>query len=160
MSNQKRTKSVSDIDYGALDTLIGYRLRRAQVSFFNGFAERFSKYGITPGLFGVLSVVKNNPGSTQTSIANALGNDRSAMVGVVDRLEGLNLVERKPAIQDRRSHALFLTDEGEKFYKKMIREVKQHEQEYCALLDDGELELLMDILERFAAVHPSSATKK
>jgi len=156
MANQKGTKNVSEIDYGILDTLIGYKLRRAQVSFFNGFAERFSKYGITPGLFGVLSVVKNNPGSTQTSIANALGNDRSAMVGVVDRLEGLNLVERKPAIQDRRSHALFLTEEGEKFYKKMIKEVKLHEQEYYSLLAEGEKEMLMDILERFADVHPSS----
>lgn len=139
-----------DIDFGILDTLIGYKLRRAQMCMFNHFSEHCSRFGITPGLFGVLSIVERNPGLTQTAIANALGNDRSAMVSVVDRLESMNLVERKPSASDRRSHALFLTKHGEAFYNEMVTEVQKHEASFTSLLQEGEKELIINILERFA----------
>jgi len=145
----------SVINYGDLDNLMGYKLRRAQVSFFESFAQRCSKFGITPGLFGVLSLVKHNPGQTQTAIANALGNDRSAMVSVVDRLEAMNVLERKPSVSDRRSHALFLTLEGETFYTQLIEEVKQHEQQFMQLLAGDEAKIIADVLDRFAALKTS-----
>lgn len=140
------------INYGDLDNLMGYKLRRAQVSFFDSFAQRCSKFGITPGLFGVLSLVKHNPGQTQTAIANALGNDRSAMVSVVDRLEEMSVLERKPSKSDRRSHALFLTSEGEVFYTELIDEVKKHEQQFLDLLEGDEASVIANVLDRFAAV--------
>lgn len=147
MANQK---SMEQIDYGILDTLVGYKLRRAQVTVFNHFSERCLKFGITPGLFGVLSIVERNPGLTQTAIANALGNDRSAMVSVVDRLEALNVVERKPSVTDRRSHALFLTAQGETFYKELVEQVLAHEKEFTDTLKEGEKALMLDMLDRFA----------
>lgn len=147
--------SPEDIDYGILDTLIGYKLRRAQVNMFNAFSEHCSRFGITPGLFGVLSIVERNPGLTQTAIANALGNDRSAMVSVVDRLESMNIVERKPSASDRRSHALFLTKHGEAFYKELVAEVLNHEASFTSLLKDGEKALIIDILDRIGAHKPS-----
>ena len=147
--------SSEDIDYGILDTLLGYKLRRAQVSIFNDFTEHCSRFGITPGLFGVLSIVERNPGLTQTAIANALGNDRSAMVSVVDRLESMDIVERKPSASDRRSHALFLTRHGEAFYKELVAEVLNHEASYTSLLKEGEKGLILDILDRIAAHQPT-----
>ncbi|UTW02295.1 MarR family transcriptional regulator [Amphritea atlantica] len=154
MANQN---SSEDIDYGILDTLVGYKLRRAQVNLFNHFSEHCSRFGITPGLFGVLSIVERNPGLTQTAIANALGNDRSAMVSVVDRLEAMNVVERKPSTSDRRSHALFLTKHGEAFYAELVEEVLKHEANFTSLLNEGEKALIIDILDRFAAHAPSKA---
>ena len=143
------------IDYGDLNTLIVYKLRRAQVSFFDSFAQRCSKFGITPGLFGVLSLVKHNPGQTQSAIANALGNDRSAMVSVVDKLEAMQVLVRKPSATDRRSHALFLTKEGEKYYAELITQVREHEQQFMDLLQDDEAAIISDVLDRFAAVKSS-----
>ncbi len=147
--------SPDEIDYGILDTLVGYKLRRAQVNLFSDFSEQCSRFGITPGLFGVLSIVERNPGLTQTAIANALGNDRSAMVSVVDRLESMNVVERKPSASDRRSHALYLTKHGEAFYKELVNEVLKHEASFLSLLKEGERELIIDILHRFAMHKPS-----
>lgn len=149
--------SSEEIDYGILDTLVGYKLRRAQVNLFSDFTEHCSRFGITPGLFGVLSIVERNPGLTQTAIANALGNDRSAMVSVVDRLEGMNIVERKPSASDRRSHALFLTKYGETFYKELVEEVLRHERSFLSLLKEGERELIIDVLNRFASHKPVKA---
>lgn len=151
MAKQSET---SEIDYGILDTLVGYKLRRAQVTVFSNFAERCSDFGITPGLFGVLSIVERNPGLTQTAISKALGNDRSVMVSVVDRLEAMNVVERKPSKSDRRSHALFLTKHGEEFYQEVVAQVLRHEDDFNSLLKEGEKELMLDILARFAAHKP------
>lgn len=151
------SNSPENIDFGILDTLVGYKLRRAQVSMFNHFSEHCSRFGITPGLFGVLSIVERNPGLTQTAIANALGNDRSAMVSVVDRLEGMNIVERKPSASDRRSHALFLTKHGQEFYNEIVAEVLNHEASFTSLLKEGEKALIIDILDRFAAHNPPKA---
>jgi len=141
--------SSSDIlDFGMLHQLIGYRLRRTQMVFFNSFAEACNDLGISPGLFGVLTLVKENPGRTQTAIAQALGNDRSAMVAAVDKLEKLELVDRRPSRTDRRSYALFLTDKGEEFYQNLSQRVIEHENALEKVLRPGEKELLLDMLSR------------
>ncbi|WP_221794028.1 MarR family winged helix-turn-helix transcriptional regulator [Oceanobacter mangrovi] len=139
------------LDFGILHELIGYRLRRAQLVFFNSFADACNDLGISPGLFGVLVLVKQNPGRTQTAIAQAMGNDRSAMVSAVDRLEKKDLVERRPSQNDRRSYALYLTANGEAFYDRLVERVLQHEHALEGVLRPGEKDLLIDILSRLCA---------
>jgi len=77
------------------------------------------------------------------------------MVSVVDRLESMNIVERKLSASDRRSHALFLTKHGETFYKELVAEVLNHEASFTSLLKDGEKDLIIDILDRIATHKPS-----
>lgn len=138
------------VDFGVLDTLLGYKLRRAQLTFFNNFSSACSDLGISPGLFGVLVVVKNNPGLTQTAVGKALGNDRSAMVAVVDKLEKMDLIERRPSKKDRRSYALYLTANGESFYDRLEQRVCEQEEELYKRLQPGEKELLLRILDQFS----------
>ncbi|MFK4754197.1 MULTISPECIES: MarR family winged helix-turn-helix transcriptional regulator [Oceanospirillaceae] len=140
--------SSDSLDFGILHDLIGYRLRRTQLVFFNRFAEACTDLGISPGLFGVLVLVSRNPGRTQTAIAQALGNDRSAMVAAVDKLEKMDLVERRPSLNDRRSYALYLTEHGETFYQTIENRVREHEQGLESLLEPGEKDLLIDMLAR------------
>ncbi|MGB0663388.1 MAG: MarR family winged helix-turn-helix transcriptional regulator [Pontibacterium sp.] len=152
-----KKKISSDIDYGILDSLIGYKLRLAQVNMFSIFTERCAEFDITPGLFGVLAIVERNPGLTQTAIANALGNDRSVMVSVVDRLEKMNVVQRKPSVSDRRSHALYLTDHGEALYQQLLEKVLAHEKELMNSFTKEEQTLMIDVLARIAAFRPTSS---
>jgi len=137
------------VNFGVLDRLLGYKLRRAQLTFFNSFSAACSDLGVSPGLFGVLVVVKENPGLTQTAVAKALANDRSAMVGAVDKLEQMDLIERRPSKKDRRSYALFMTPYGLEFYEKLIKRVCDQEEGLYKLLNPGEKELLLSILDRF-----------
>ncbi len=139
------------VNFGLLDDLIGYRLRRAQMNFFSKFGEICSDLGISPGLFAVLNIVECNPGLTQTRVAQALGNDRSAMVAAVDKLEGMNLIERRPAKNDRRSYALFMTEYGREFFASLCERVLAHENEMAERLkDDNEKEWLIDVLRRLS----------
>ncbi|WP_221794047.1 MarR family winged helix-turn-helix transcriptional regulator [Oceanobacter mangrovi] len=145
------SKPTDKLDFGILHELIGYRLRRAQLVFFNSFSSACNDLGVSPGLFGVLVLVKQNPGRTQTAISQALGNDRSAMVAAVDKLEKKDLVERRPSLTDRRSYALYLTENGERFYQQLVDRVLQHETDLEAVLRPGEKDLLIDILMRLCA---------
>lgn len=141
-----------DVDFGVLNEFLGYRLRRAQMNFFNKFGEVCADLGISPGLFAVLAIVERNPGLTQTAVAQALGNDRSAMVAAVDKLESKNLLERRPAKNDRRSYALFMTSEGQTFFKTLCDRVVAYENKMAAerLNDDNEKKWLLEALERLA----------
>ncbi|NLQ18342.1 MarR family transcriptional regulator [Marinomonas sp. M1K-6] len=141
-------KTDPSIDFGILNSLVGYRLRRAQMNFFTKFSEVCSDLGISPGLFAIIAIVERNPGLTQTAVAQALGNDRSAMVAAVDKLEKMDILERRPAINDRRSYALFMTKQGKTFFQNLTERVMEHEKVMAARLDsDQELDWLLKTLD-------------
>ncbi|WP_417527555.1 MarR family winged helix-turn-helix transcriptional regulator [Marinomonas shanghaiensis] len=141
-------KTDQSVDFGILNTLVGYRLRRAQMNFFSKFAEVCSDLGISPGLFAIIAIVERNPGLTQTAVAQALGNDRSAMVAAVDKLEKMDILERRPAINDRRSYALFMTKKGEKFFATLSGRVMEHEKIMASRLEgENELDWLLKTLD-------------
>ena len=143
---------MNKVDFGILNELVGYRLRRAQLNYFADFSNTLAEEGISPGLFGLIAIVHANPGLTQTAVANALGNDRSAMVPAIDRLEKLNIVERRISANDKRSYSLYLTSQGEAKYRRMVKKIRIHESHFDALMTDKEKTLLLDILGRLAAV--------
>ena len=68
---------------GVLPTLLGYRLRRAQQAVFRDFASAVAE--ISPGRAGMLLLIDANPGVTQGRLAQAVGLDRSTMVGGTTR---------------------------------------------------------------------------
>jgi DNA-binding MarR family transcriptional regulator len=106
------TKSPRSFDTGSVSGIIGYRLRRAQVSVFQQFMARFAEFGLTPAEYSVLALIGANPGSKQTQIGEALGIKRANFVTLVNSLENRGLTERRQPAGDRRSNALFLTETG------------------------------------------------
>lgn len=109
------TRSPRSFDTGLVSGIIGYRLRRAQVSVFQQFMARFAEFGLTPAEYSVLALIGANPGSKQTQIGEALGIKRANFVTLVNSLEKRGLTERRQPAGDRRSNALFLTEAGEAF---------------------------------------------
>ena len=149
--NKPRDTS-ADIELGLLKSLLGYHLRRAQVAVFQHFAQTMGEADITPGQFGVLSVINGNPGLSQTQLGNALGIDRSTVVMVIDRLEGRGLVMRTPQPNDRRSHALKLSEKGARLLRALEVKVRAHEQHIARELAPAEQRALIDLLDRVAKV--------
>src|SRR3972149_10268666 len=82
------------LSYGLLSELIGYHLRRAQAVVFDDFMRSMADSRITPGQFGVLTMIQANPGISQSALARALGIERSTMVAVIDELEARRLADR------------------------------------------------------------------
>ena len=133
-------------ELGVLPGLIGYQLRLAQRAIFADFADTVGESGISPGLFGILVVIGENPGLTQQALANAAHLDRSSVVTVIDKLEDRGLVERRAA--DRRSNGLFLADKGAALLRELKRKVAQHERRVVRDLSTRERAHLVALLQR------------
>jgi DNA-binding MarR family transcriptional regulator len=134
------------LDYGLLPELIGYHLRRAQVQLFADFARTMAEAQLTPGQFGVVTLIGANPGLTQSALARAVGIERSTMVAVIDTLQGRGLVERRPSPIDRRSYALMLTEAGRVLLERMTPLVRAHERHMARRLSAGDKDKLIELL--------------
>ena len=139
-----------EISLGLLPSLLGYALRRTQVAVFQNFTEVVGASELTPGQFGVLVVIDANPGLSQTQLGNALGIDRSTVVAVIDRLESRGLVARQPAPNDRRTHALHLSDSGKTTLRRLTERVRAHERQIARHLSAEERARLIELLKRVA----------
>ena len=115
------------IDTAGTSSIIGYRLRRAQLKVFQRFLAVFEKLNLRPAEYSVLVLIADNPGRKQTEIAEALGIKRANFVALMDGLEKRGLAERRKAAGDKRSHSLHLTPEGSRFVAKMAGVWNEHE---------------------------------
>lgn len=115
---------IEDVQMG---NIIGYQLRKAQLAVFQYFQEVFSELKLRPAEFSVLSLIIQEPGQKQSEIAQKLGIKRANFVALMDTLEQRGLAERRKGEKDRRSHSLYITQEGERFMKKCM--IKWHEHE-------------------------------
>jgi len=150
--DEPRRKGTASVDLDLLPTLLGYRLRRAQIAVFHDFMQTMAEEQVTPGQFGVLTVIGANPGLSQTAVAEALGSERSAMVAILDRLERRGLVVRRRLATDRRTYALSLTGEGEAFLRHLKNRVRMHENRIAARLDAGDRKTLVRLLGEIGRV--------
>ncbi len=149
-NNRQSDKKAADIDFGILPSLLGYHLRRAQIVMFNDFVKAMADVQITPGQFGVITIINSNPGLTQSALARAVGIERSTMVAVIDALEDRGLVERRPSPNDRRSYALVLSEKGKELHRDLEPLIKEHEQRISGDLTDEEKDQLIGYLTRMA----------
>lgn len=143
-------KPVTAVDWGILDELIGFHLRRAQSVVFDKFMHMFGGQKVTPGQFGVLTLIEQNPDFNQSGLAGALGIERSTMVAVINALEERGLVRRRQSPADRRSYVLSLSRRGKDLLAVVNRKVRLHEQLIAAELDEEEKEILVELLKKIS----------
>lgn len=141
-------KKTTELDFGMLPGLVGYQLRMAQIAMFRDFSTGLGEFDVTPGLFGVLVIIEANPDLKQAELARATQLDRSTVVSVIDNLERRGLVERRSALNDRRSNALRLTAEGVALLRKLKRQVNVHEKRLVENFSDEERETFRGLLQK------------
>ena len=136
------------IDIGPLPQLVGYALRRAQLAVFQDFYATFAEFDIRPTQFSVLTVLRHNPGRRQSQIADALGIKRANFVALFDGLRTRGLAERRPAPDDRRAHALYLTEAGAALLDELAAPLARHEGRFIARLGAADMQRLLTLLHR------------
>ena len=130
---------------GALPQLLGYRLRLAQQAVFRDFARSIPE--ASPGRVGILLLIDANPGVTQSRLAQAVGIDRSTMVGVLHALQARELIERRRG-EDRRTNGLWLTRTGRELVASLKQRIRTHERRVASRLSGGERAHLLAMLEK------------
>ncbi|MBO0764224.1 MAG: MarR family transcriptional regulator, partial [Hyphomicrobiaceae bacterium] len=97
-----RETGARGFDFDELPSYVGFQVRRAQVRIFSEFEAALRDFDFTPGSFGVLTLIRANPGITQGELAAAFGVDKSTISPVIFRLESRGLVRRQVLASDRR----------------------------------------------------------
>ncbi len=149
-----RTKAAAaqsgvELELPPMGSIIGYKLRRAQLFVFQDFLTAFAKMKLRPAEFSVLAMIAEKPGQKQTEIAGKLGIKRANFVALMDGLERRGLAQRQKAAGDKRSHALQLTPEGSAFVEKMLAVWREHENGLIAKLGGAaERDRLIALLDR------------
>lgn len=115
------------IVYDELPQYVGYQVRRAQARIFAEFEAALDGCNFTPGTFGVLTLIRANPGITQVALAAAFGVDKSTMSPVIFRLEKRGFIRRTVLPSDRRCHALHFQPEAEAEYQRARERVRSFE---------------------------------
>jgi DNA-binding MarR family transcriptional regulator len=157
MTGRRNSKSKSEtfsfnariegINYDILDELIGYAVRRAQLSIYEDFAASLGQEGITPQRFSSLVIIENNPGISQTRLSEVMGIARSGVVSIIDTFEKTGLLERQES-EDRRSYKLHLTKDGKRQLKKYKHAVQNHDNRITQQLTDTEKQQLRELLKK------------
>ena len=135
---------------GLLPGHLGTHLRRADQAVFAHFQKALQDVELTPGEFGILLLIYENDGLSQTELGNAIGVDRSTVVTLIDRFEHNNVVARHPSPIDRRTHALSLTPAGRQLMQTLIPRIEAHERAIASRLSPAEQLQLIELLSRIA----------
>ena len=139
------------IDYDCLPGFLGYVLRNTQTWVFDDFKAHIGTLGVSPGEFGLLTLIKANDGLTQNELAAAVGLNKSTLTPALQRLEQKGLVERRPIRQDRRYNTLTLSKAGAALYPELLSRVEAHDRSVTANLSDGERSDLLRLLGKLRA---------
>ncbi|MGW7084200.1 MarR family winged helix-turn-helix transcriptional regulator [Streptomyces sp. NPDC054871] len=124
-----------------------YRLGLRSGQLFNAALQRS---GLRLRHYALLRYLATVEGAAQRELSQELGYDPSAIVGLVDDLERLGFVERRPAPDDRRRRIVALAPAGHDFLRDSDEVARGVTDELLAPLGVEEREMLHVLLSRVA----------
>jgi DNA-binding MarR family transcriptional regulator len=115
--------------------------------------DALEETGLSSYHHAILALLDEEPRETQATIADALGFDRSHLVGVLDELEERGLIERRRDPDDRRRHLVSLTPAGKEALTQLRAVAKRVDDEFFEPLNPAERKTLTALLARLASHH-------
>lgn len=111
-----------------------------------GFERALEPMGLKARHYGILAALTGEGPYAQRDLGEKLAIDRTTMVGLVDELEGLGLVERRRDPGDRRRYDLALTDSGKRMILEADAVAVRVQEAVLSPLDDAERHRLHEML--------------
>lgn len=142
-SAEPTSRATAEQGFGFLLVQLGFRFAAL-------FAERLAPLGLEPRQFGALTTIAAAEGESQQAIAQHMGLTATRMVFLVDELERLGLAERRRNPDDRRSHALYLTDQGHELLVRGREVASAHDRAIGDPLTQAERARLTGLLRKLA----------
>ena len=135
----------SDIEVAEFAGQLFFRLWRASHT---RTAETLSSVGLTPALFALLNVLGARQGAIQQQLSSDMGIDPSAMVKLIDELEGAGLAKRRRRPGDRRAWEVAITPKGRRTLERARGFVGRVENEVLGGLTSADRRQLLMLLRR------------
>ncbi|GII02922.1 MarR family winged helix-turn-helix transcriptional regulator [Planobispora takensis] len=109
-------------------------------------------HGLSMWAYAVLLALGEEPTRSQSALAQAIGADKTRIIGVLDGLQDRGLIERRPDPRDRRVHLLLLTPEGRRLRDAARNGIRRWEDRLLARLADDDREAFLRGLRTLSAL--------
>jgi DNA-binding MarR family transcriptional regulator len=96
--------------------------------------ELLSPLGVTPVQYAVLKVLADAEALSGAEIGKRMVLDSASITGVLDRLESLDFIERRPHPSDRRAQLVVATSRARRKLPGMDRQMDRLNEEAAAIL--------------------------
>jgi len=124
----------------------GYLMRRMHQISVGIFMAEVEGTGLTPIQFAALQAVSQQPGIDQKTLSKDVALDTSTTGGVIDRLEGRQLIERRANEQDRRARLLYITPAGEDALRGIIPPMLKAQEKILSPLSPAQQKTFMKLM--------------
>lgn len=98
----------------------------------------------------VLNALDQSPVRTQAALADAIGADKTRIIGTLDELQQKGFIERRPDPDDRRVRLLDITPSGQAVKNAMQADIQRGEERWLAELTTEERAVFLRVLERMS----------
>jgi DNA-binding MarR family transcriptional regulator len=115
------------VNDAALRGYVGYNMKRAFHLLQGDLQRALKPHGLRMITFSALAMIESNPGLRPSQIAESLAIERANLVVILDELEKAGWITRTPSPEDRRAHALNLTQDGAATYAAARQSVDEHD---------------------------------
>jgi DNA-binding MarR family transcriptional regulator len=152
MSSQPRGRTSDSAECLALDNDLVWAIRMISGALRRAAAEAAETL---PGgsraylVLMALAATEDKP-PTQLELAGQVGLNQTVMTYLLDDLEGLGLLSRRPNPQDRRARHVILTHEGRSQLQRMRTDLAAAESRLLGELSEQQRAQLRDLLARVA----------
>lgn len=138
------------VDSGALESDLGWMLGVAFRSYVKAADTALRNLPGGPRGYQVLTFAAQDGAANQGAIASQLGIDRTVFTYLIDDLEQLELVERRPDPTDRRSRLVVATDKGRALWVQCQEALAHVDTHVLGALEPGEAATFRGLLQRVA----------
>ena len=145
---------------------VWFRLIRLEARMQAAVGERLREIGISIPQCDVLTTLTEKEGVSQQELAKRLYVTKGNISGLIDRLTEAGLVERRSTANDRRQHAIHLTEAGRATAEQAIADQRRWIASTLGRMTEPDLEALetqlialRDIVRETEAPEPEGATK-
>lgn len=137
----------------ALESVVGFRLRRLQARWVAHWGHWFRALGIftTPVQGGILLLIRANPGINQVALARLLQVEAPTLMQALSPLIRAGLIERLRSTRDRRAFELRLSEEGTSVTAMIEADMVRQEADLLAALTPGERTTFLALLDKALA---------
>ena len=136
MADPEKTKQTAPrVVDPTLNRFMGYHMKRAFNVVQSDLGKTLKPLDLRMLTFTALSLIRDNPGLSQSQLADAMDIERPNMVVIIDELERRDLIRRDRVPTDRRAYALTITLAGRRLCDRAIAAIEAHEARVFAGLD-------------------------
>ena len=130
------------------DQHVGTALRETFRCFAKALSVQMEPFGLSLNMWFVLRALWETDGMSQVDLARRLEVTPAAMVGIVNALQDLGLVARRPSQTDRRAVRVHLTPNGEGLRARATGQALQVDARALRGLSPAEVETMLKLMAK------------